>query len=207
MSALGFDEPVSAYDASSDGTHSACVASGAAARAGLAPALAGLVAALNVAAREESDPRNVTGPKRTEKDEEVDLSASTPSGRARDGAAWALSRLVTAPGRAEDPAATYKPREGPISLPWRWTITKHRCRSSGARSTQKFSPRRVAPRTRPRAGVGVGHGVASTTVRSWTGAGEGGGGHYKSVAWIGGLLRWLISHSWSLYDNVAARAG
>ena len=54
VSSLGFDETLSPYDVSSDGVTSACVASGAAARAGLAPALARLLAALNVAAREES---------------------------------------------------------------------------------------------------------------------------------------------------------
>ena len=53
VSSLGFDETLSPYDVSSDGVTSACVASGAAARAGLAPALARLLAALNVVARED----------------------------------------------------------------------------------------------------------------------------------------------------------
>jgi len=102
---LGFDETLSPYDASSDGVTSACVASGAAARAGLAPALARLLAALNVAAREESANRNrsstnVRSGDVSDEDPDSDPTASTPSGRARDGAVWALSRLVAAPGRA-----------------------------------------------------------------------------------------------------------
>ena len=101
VSSLGFDETLSPYDASSDGVTSACVASGAAARAGLAPALAGLVAALNVAAREESARhRSSTNVSAVSDEDTKDPTASTPSGRARDGAVWALSRLVAAPGRA-----------------------------------------------------------------------------------------------------------
>ena len=99
-SSLGFDLTLSPYEASNDGTTSACVASGAAARAGLAPALARLLAPLNVAAREESaGPTKPTGTAgRTGEDD--DPTAFTPSGRARDAAAWALGRLIAAPGRA-----------------------------------------------------------------------------------------------------------
>ena len=101
VSSLGFDETLSPYDASSDGVTSACVASGAAARAGLAPALARLLAALNVAAREESARhRSSTNVSAVSDEDTKDPTASTPSGRARDGAVWALSRLVAAPGRA-----------------------------------------------------------------------------------------------------------
>ena len=101
VSSLGFDETLSPYDASSDGVTSACVASGAAARAGLAPALARLLAALNVAAREESARnRSSTNVPAVSDEDTKDPTASTPSGRARDGAVWALSRLVAAPGRA-----------------------------------------------------------------------------------------------------------
>ena len=101
VSSLGFDETLSPYDVSSDGVTSACVASGAAARAGLAPALARLLAALNVAAREESARhRSSTNVSAVSDEDTKDPTASTPSGRARDGAVWALSRLVAAPGRA-----------------------------------------------------------------------------------------------------------
>ena len=96
LSSLGFDETLSPYEASNDGTTSACVASGAAARAGLAPALARLLAPLNVAAREESAGK----PTGTDEGKDDDPTASTPSGRARDAAAWALGRLIAAPDRA-----------------------------------------------------------------------------------------------------------
>ena len=98
-SSLGFDLTLSPYEASNDGTTSACVASGAAANAGLASALARLLAPLNVAAREESAGR--TKSTRTAGlGEDDDPTAATPSGRARDAVAWALGRLIAAPGRA-----------------------------------------------------------------------------------------------------------
>ena len=119
-SSFGFDQTV--RDSSSDGVSSAVVQSGAPARAGLAPALAKLLAQLNVAAREEagttnggiSANSNTGGTGKQSKNsaaspsssppasdlETVDATSSTPSGKARDACVEALAILLLAPGFA-----------------------------------------------------------------------------------------------------------
>lgn len=93
---FGLDADVN--ETSSDGVTSASIASGAAARAGLAPALATLLAHLNVAAREEAGSGGT--PKHGSGNSSNDPTSCTPSGRARDACALALGKVLSAPGNA-----------------------------------------------------------------------------------------------------------